>query len=152
MELPVLEREKLNRALSTSGLRATKQREIVYAVVHEHGEHPTADEVYALAKRELEGISLATVYNCLESLVECNLLREVNFGRRSTRFELCNPEHAHFYCVDRDEVHDIDIPQETLQSIKDILPEGFNMESFTIKFSGTCSCHHEDKHQDTCKS
>lgn len=141
MELPTSEKEKFNQALSKTGLRATKQREIVYGAVYHHREHPTAEEVYALSKQKLEGISLATVYNCLESLVDCQLLREVNFGRRSTRFELCEPEHAHFYCVDRDEVHDIDIPQATLDTIKKILPEGFNMESFTIKFSGTCSCH-----------
>ena len=75
----------LARKLADSGLRATPQREVVFNVLLKKRDHPTADEVYARVRHEMPTISLATVYNCLETLVQCNLVRAVNFERGPTR-------------------------------------------------------------------
>ena len=85
--------ESISRRLADSGLRATPQREVVYNILLQKRDHPTADEVFARVKPELPGISLATVYNCLEALVQCNLVRAVNFERGPTRF--CPNLHPH---------------------------------------------------------
>ena len=77
--------DALTQRLADSGLRATPQREVVYSVLLGKRDHPTADEVYVRVKSELPTISLATVYNCLETLVQCDLVRAVNFERGPTR-------------------------------------------------------------------
>ncbi len=75
-----LESKKLlSDALSNSGLRSTWQRRHVFDILLGRRDHPTADEVYARAKTGMASISLATVYNCLEALVECKLVKQVNF-------------------------------------------------------------------------
>ena len=74
------------RNLTDSGLRSTPQREIIYDSLLQKRDHPTADEVYARAKSEMPSISLATVYNCLETFVQRNLVRAVNFERGPTRY------------------------------------------------------------------
>ena len=75
----------LAERLAHSGLRNTQQREVIYRALHERRDHPTADEVYARVRPDLPSISLATVYNCLETLVQCDLVRQVNFEREPTR-------------------------------------------------------------------
>ena len=61
------------------GLRMTRQRREGYEVLMGHRDHPTAAEVYERAKSNMPGISLATVYNCLEALVGHGLVKQVNF-------------------------------------------------------------------------
>ena len=97
MKLSKKSHEILNGALVQGGLRSTRQREHVFGVLLGQRDHPTADEVYARAKVEMPSISLATVYNCLETLVECSLVRQVNFEREPSRFCPNLAEHAHFY-------------------------------------------------------
>ena len=38
------------------------------------------------AKKGLPDISMATVYNCLDALVKCRLVREVNLDRTARRY------------------------------------------------------------------
>ena len=84
MKLAPEYKARLDHALEHSGQRSTKQREHIFSVILEKRDHPTADEVYARAKGEMPTISLATVYNCLETLVESGLVKQVNFEREPT--------------------------------------------------------------------
>ncbi len=71
---------------STLGFRFTPQRQRVYDVLLQERDHPTADEVFVRAKRQMPEISHATVYNCLDALVECGLVRQVQLDGGATRF------------------------------------------------------------------
>src|SRR3954464_13090078 len=113
--------DALSQRLADSGLRSTPQREVVYNVLLEKRDHPTADEVYARVRSELPGISLATVYNCLETLVQCNLVRSVNFERGPTRYCPHLHPHAHFHDEQTGKTHDIDLPAELLAQVNAIL-------------------------------
>jgi len=44
--------EILHQKLAASGLRSTRQREIVYDAILSKRDHPTADEIFARAKHE----------------------------------------------------------------------------------------------------
>ena len=79
------------------GLRMTRQRCAVYKVLMDHRDHPTAGEVFDRAKHNMAGISLATVYNCLEALVQHGAVRQVNFERESSRYCPNLTEHEHFH-------------------------------------------------------
>ncbi|HCR30287.1 MAG TPA: transcriptional repressor, partial [Opitutae bacterium] len=59
--------ETLNRKLAQAGLRSTRQREVVYDAILSKRDHPTADEIFARVKSAMPSISLATVYNCLDT-------------------------------------------------------------------------------------
>jgi len=55
--------DRLSERLTTGGFRFTPQREQVYSVLLDKRDHPTAEEVFIRAKREMPDISMATVYN-----------------------------------------------------------------------------------------
>jgi Fur family peroxide stress response transcriptional regulator len=128
--------ESLARRLADSGLRATPQREVVYSVLLKKRDHPTADEVFVRVKPELPGISLATVYNCLETLVQCDLVRAVNFERGPTRYCPNLRPHAHFHDERSGATHDIDLPPALLEELKKVLPRGYDASTIEVTFHG----------------
>lgn len=128
--------DALAQRLSDSGLRNTPQREVVYHALLTKRDHPTADEVFARVKTEMPSISLATVYNCLETLVQCHLVRQVNFERGPTRYCPNLQPHAHFHDEATGSTHDIDLPADLLERIKAVLPAGYDADAIEITFRG----------------
>src|ERR1700733_14305561 len=115
--------DELSERLSTSGFRFTPQRQRVYDVLLQKRDHPTADEVFVRAKKQMPEISHATVYNCLDALVECGLVRQVQLDRGATRFCPNMHQHCHFYCDDCDTVFDVNLPEKGENGVA--LPKGF---------------------------
>jgi Fur family peroxide stress response transcriptional regulator len=136
MKASVQTHDTLCAKLAGNGLRATRQREVVYSVILGKRDHPTADEIFSRVKARLPGISLATVYNCLETLVQCGLLRQVNFERESTRYCPNLSEHAHFHDESTGRIHDIELPAEATSRLRHLLPEGFEAASIELSFRG----------------
>lgn len=126
--------ERLNRGLARGGFRFTPHREHVYAVLLQKRDHPRAEEVFIRAKREMPDISMATVYNCLDALVQCGLVRQVTLGRGAARFCPNMREHCHFYCDTCERVFDIDLPSETRVP----LPKGFSARRYDMAIHGRC--------------
>jgi len=124
----------LNERLATSGFRFTPQRQHVYSVLLRKRDHPTAEDVFMRAKREMPEISLATVYNCLEALVTCRLARQVTVERGAARFCPNMREHCHFYCDVCEGVFDLPLPE----GLERDLPQGFAAERFDLTIHGRC--------------
>jgi Fe2+ or Zn2+ uptake regulation protein len=121
------------------GLRMTKQRQVVFDVLSEIGErHPTASEVFVSAKERMPSISLATVYNCLESLTGAGAIRQVNIEREATRYCPNLRPHAHFYCVDCDKVFDIGLEDGADAVAVWALPPGCRIEEMNVSMRGVC--------------
>lgn len=137
--------DALSQRLADSGLRSTPQREVTYSVLLDKRDHPTADEVFARVKSELPTISLATVYNCLEMLVQCDLVRAVNFERGPTRYCPNLRPHAHFHDEQTGRTHDIDLPPAILMQLNGVLPRGFDATSVEITFRGKADADAEQR-------
>lgn len=131
--------EALAQKLADSGLRNTPQREIIYQVLATKRDHPTADEVFARVKVDMPTISLATVYNCLETLVQCNLVRQVNFERGPTRYCPNLHPHAHFHDETTGSTYDIDLPVGMLEQLKAQLPAGYHAAAVEVTFRGSAA-------------
>ncbi len=136
MQIPEENQQTLIQALDKLGLRSTRQREVVYSVVGTAKDHPTADEIFARSRQQMPTISLATVYNCLETLLECELIRQVNFERESTRYEPNLKPHAHFYCDKTGKVMDVYLPDEFFNRLTELLPESTSVSSVELNFRG----------------
>ncbi|HHY86347.1 MAG TPA: transcriptional repressor [Verrucomicrobia bacterium] len=126
---------RFTERLEVSGFRFTPQRQCVYDVLLQERDHPTAEEVFIRAKRLMPEISMATVYNCLDALVQCGLARQVTVDRGATRFCPNMREHCHFYCERCDSIFDIDLPKDG-PGVS--VPKGFKPARFEIAIHGTC--------------
>jgi Fur family transcriptional regulator, peroxide stress response regulator len=128
---------QLNERLATSGFRFTRQRRRVYDVILQKRDHPTVEDVFIRAKQAMPDISMATVYNCLDALVKCGLIRHVNLDRAATRYCPNMKEHSHFYCDECGGVYDVDFtPNGNRAGLK--VPEGFQVKQFEVSIRGVC--------------
>ena len=119
-----------------SGLRMTRQRQEVYRTLMQERNHPTANDVFMRVKDRLPNISLATVYNCLEALVQHGIIRQVNFERESSRYCPNLSEHGHFHDETTGVIHDIDFkPGIRLADLLN-LPPGAVIEDVEITLRG----------------
>ncbi|MEQ1842720.1 MAG: Fur family transcriptional regulator [Verrucomicrobiales bacterium] len=121
------------------GLRMTKQRQVVYDVLADLGpKHPTASEVFVTAKERMPSISLATVYNCLETLTGAGAIKQVNIDREASRYCPNLQPHAHFYCTGCDQVFDIGLEKGADASSIWALPSGCLIEEMNVAMKGVC--------------
>ena len=136
---------RLTERLARSGFRFTPQREHVYQILLQRQDHPTAEEVFIGAKKGMPENSMATVYNCLDALVKCGLVKLVNLDRGATRYCANMREHWHFYCDECESVFDIDASAETTQGTLP-LPKGFKAERYEVAIHGLCpACERQRK-------
>jgi Fur family peroxide stress response transcriptional regulator len=85
----------------------------------------------------MPSISLATVYNCLETMVGNGLVKAVHVDREPTRFCANLREHGHFHCTECGHVEDIEFSQNRGKSWK--LPAGFVVAQSDVTLRGVCS-------------
>ena len=116
--------------------RLTKQRREVYDVLKEQLDHPTATEVFIRAKTRVPGISLATVYNCLETLTHSGLVKQVNLDRGPSRYCPNLKDHGHFHCESCGAVSDVDLCEAPEAALS--LPRGAVVNRMEISLRGLC--------------
>ncbi|MDA7891675.1 transcriptional repressor [Akkermansiaceae bacterium] len=118
------------------GLRMTKQRREVLAVILRDRDHPTANDVFFRAQKRMPTISLATVYNCLEALVTHNIVRQVNLERESSRYCPNLSDHCHFQDEKSGKIHDVVFKEGV--KLEDILelPKGTEVSHLEISLKG----------------
>jgi Fe2+ or Zn2+ uptake regulation protein len=127
-------------AMQGGGLRLTPQRRHVYEVLMEKRDHPTATEVFIRAQKRMASISLATVYNCLETMVGNGLVKAVHVDREPTRFCANLREHGHFHCTECGQISDIEFTHSA-DSKGWHLPKGFLVTQQDVTLRGLCdSC------------
>ena len=116
----------------------TPQRRAVLQAVAESEEHPTAGEIFEAARRRLPSISFATVYNSLKYLKEAGLIREINFGKSSSRYDRETARHDHAVCSRCGKLVDFDLA-ETPRLIRAAARRSrFKPESIHLTLVGLC--------------
>lgn len=126
-----------DQTIRGGALRDTPQRRHVYDLLLGKRDHPTATEVFLRAKKTMPSISLATVYNSLEALVACQLVKQVHVDREPTRFCPNLEEHGHFVCEQCAQVFDIDLAANRGEQWN--LPPGFTVTHHEVSLRGTCA-------------
>jgi Fur family ferric uptake transcriptional regulator/Fur family peroxide stress response transcriptional regulator len=116
--------------------RNTRQKAVVLQVVLSSNDHPTAEQVYERAKRELPNISLGTVYRILKELVQQGKLKEIVINKQS-RFDRRTDPHHHFICKSCGMIEDVETPLCFYVS-KKLEEKGYEIEEVEYKFYGYC--------------
>jgi len=89
-------------------LKLTPQRLAVYKYLISTKEHPSAEVIYKALQPDYPTMSLATVYKAVKTLVEVNLVKEINVGEGNFRYDGNNSDHAHIQCTSCNQVNDLE--------------------------------------------
>ncbi len=79
----------------------TSQRRLILEILEAYSGHPTAEDIYTLARQKDPSLNLSTVYRTLRWLEEVELIspRRFDDDQRSERFDPNTlSEHYHFCC------------------------------------------------------
>ena len=125
--------------LAARGLRATKQRVAVLGMLRRAKSHPTAADVYRQLSRKQPNLSLKTVYDALEALVNAGLAGCVTDGGAPYRYEANTAPHYHAHCRVCGSL--VDLPAKANGHIRGRtpLPEGFDIEEIRVTLLGRCT-------------
>ena len=101
--------------------------------------HLTADAVYARAQVLLPEISLATVYNTLNEMVDMGEVREIATGDGPRRYDPnTTTSHHHLYCIGCGALRDVHPTGDDNLALGASEQHGFQLLGLDIVFRGIC--------------
>ncbi len=126
--------DEIEQKLLDKGVQPTIQRIALCKYILCDADHPTAENVFEWAQKNLTKISQATVYNTLGTLVDSGLIRTFKFPHTEKLVYDCNTED-HFHFFDEKSERVLDIEPESIKVTID-LPKKYKVKGFDILFKG----------------
>ncbi len=129
--------------LEKKALRKTNERFLILDEIYSRTDHFEAESLYNDILKKNFNISRATVYNTLELLISCDLIKKHQFGKNLAQYEKSYgyKQHDHIICVDCKKVVEFCDPR--IQQIKSMMGEllNFKITHHSLNMYGVCgSC------------
>jgi len=135
------------RILNRHGLRPTRARLLLLSLLLENEGHPSAEEIIETLRLRGNPISIATLYQNLNHLVEAGLLKRVKGLDSLVRYDANLVPHSHLVCEGCGRMIDIRAHTPPATGDKPLayhsggeLP-GWDVRTVRVEYRGTCpSC------------
>lgn len=134
MERPNYSSEEIQSLLLKKGVQPTLQRIALCRYLLCEADHPTADQVFEWAQKNLLKISQATVYNTLGTFVESGLVRTFKFPHSEKLiYDSKTEDHFHFLDEKTGKLMDLDSEDVT---VRWDLPKKFKVQGIDVVLKG----------------
>ncbi|MFC6207027.1 Fur family transcriptional regulator [Levilactobacillus tongjiangensis] len=118
------QQQLLNQALQTlkeHHVRVTPQRQIILTYLVTHHNHPAVETIFTALAEQLPNLSMATVYNTLNLLVDLGIVIELPNDNGGIRYDFYGRPHYHVICENCGKITDVFTPafeqiEETLNA------------------------------------
>ena len=99
--------QRLLGKLRSQGLKITPQRTAILSFLDDNKTHPSVEEIHREVVRSFPTISLATVYNTLETLEKLGEVQALNIDPTRKRYDPDTSAHHHVRCDSCGEIRDV---------------------------------------------
>lgn len=114
----------------------TRQQEIIRRLLEQSETHPTAEDLYWEAKKEMPNISMGTVYRNLGQMAEEGSIVRLHFPGQPDHYDKMIHPHDHAICVKCGSISDVE-----LSSLKPMIEDALNVGILSYELNIQCICH-----------
>lgn len=132
--------------MRSNSVRITPQRRAIVRYLSDYPGHLKAEDIYEALVDDYPNMSVATVYNTLNMLLDYNLVRQIRTDAPSAYYDFNAEEHYHIVCKECGKIKDVFLP--LFEHVESDIEEdtGYEVEKYNLEIIGLCpNCKQKSK-------
>lgn len=134
----MLNTEKLLERCRSEGLKATPQRIAIFKALEGNRNHPSAESIYEIIRKDYPTVSLTTVYRTLETLVQMGELVQLRMLKGVLNYDPDASHHHHVICTMCKRVEDVFMKCPGESELPEPIRSQFSVDDCRVFFYGKC--------------